>query len=48
MKPEVLQAYQHNLVDVAGSPLIDVAALHRATDQVSAEYILRQHLSKEG
>jgi hypothetical protein len=39
--------YQHNLVDVAASPPIEDVAFGRATDQVSAEYVVRQHLSKE-
>jgi hypothetical protein len=43
----VLQVYQHNLVDVATSPLIDVAAFDPATDAVSSECMLRQYLSKE-
>ena len=43
----MLQAYQHNLVDVAARPFIDVAAFDRATGHVSAEYMLREHLSEE-
>jgi DNA-binding CsgD family transcriptional regulator len=38
--------YQHNLVDVAASPPIEDVTVDRGVDRVSAEYALRQHLSK--
>jgi hypothetical protein len=39
--------YQHNLADGAASPPIEDVALDRGADQASAEYMVRQHLSKE-